>query len=52
MESETDRYSTSILPYVQQIFFGTPTTKDFNSLGSYGSPVSTAFPWATAVPKA
>ncbi|KAK4129826.1 carbohydrate esterase family 15 protein [Parathielavia appendiculata] len=43
---------TSILPYVQKIFFGTPTTKDFNSLGSYGSPVSTAFPWATAVPKA
>ncbi|GAB1309848.1 Carbohydrate esterase family 15 protein [Madurella fahalii] len=43
---------TSILPYVQKIFFGTPTTKDFNSLGSYGSPVTTAFPWATAVPGA
>ncbi len=44
--------STSILPYVQKVFFGTATTKDYNSLGSYGSPVSTAFPWATAVPKA
>ncbi|KAL2133275.1 hypothetical protein VTI74DRAFT_2618 [Chaetomium olivicolor] len=43
---------TSILPFVRKILFGTPTTKDFNSLGSYGSPVTTAFPWATAVPKA
>ncbi|KAL1838926.1 hypothetical protein VTJ49DRAFT_2057 [Mycothermus thermophilus] len=42
---------TSILPYVQKIFFGTPTTKDFNSLGSYGSPMTTAYPWATNLPK-
>ncbi|KAK3309369.1 carbohydrate esterase family 15 protein [Chaetomium strumarium] len=42
---------TAILPYVQKIFFGTPTNKDYNNLGSYGSPVTTAFPWATAVPK-
>ena len=44
--------STSILPYVQKIFFGTPTNKDYDNLGSYGSPVTTAFPWGTAVPKA
>lgn len=43
---------TSILPFVQKIFFGTPTTKDYNSLGSYGSPMTTAYPWYTAVPKA
>ncbi|KAL2174194.1 4-O-methyl-glucuronoyl methylesterase [Thermothelomyces heterothallicus CBS 202.75] len=43
---------TAILPYVQKIFFGTPTDKDYNNLGSYGSPVSSAFPWATAVPGA
>nr|QBX90222.1 glucuronoyl esterase CE15 [Thermothielavioides terrestris] len=41
---------TSVLPYVQKIFFGTPTNKDYNSLGSYGSPITTAYPWATATP--
>ncbi|KAK4187917.1 hypothetical protein QBC35DRAFT_217567 [Podospora australis] len=40
-----------ILPYVQKIFFNTTTTKDFNSLGSYGSPLTTAYPWSTAIPK-
>jgi hypothetical protein len=37
---------------VQKQFFGTATTKDYNALGSYGAPLTTAFPWATAVPKA
>ncbi|KAK3987666.1 hypothetical protein QBC44DRAFT_270584 [Cladorrhinum sp. PSN332] len=42
-----------ILPFVQKVFFGTATTtKDFHSLGSYGSPVPSAYPWSTAVPKA
>lgn len=45
-------YSSSVLPFVQKVFFGTPTTKDYNNLGSYGSPMSTAFPWSTALPKA
>ncbi|KAK3392873.1 hypothetical protein B0H63DRAFT_424684 [Podospora didyma] len=43
---------SSILPFVQKTFFGTPTTKDFNSLGTYGAAQTTTFPWATAVPKA
>ncbi|KAH6633854.1 carbohydrate esterase family 15 protein [Chaetomium sp. MPI-SDFR-AT-0129] len=43
---------TSILPFVQKIFFGTPTDRDYNDLGSYGSPMASAFPWATAVPSA
>ncbi|KAK3388087.1 hypothetical protein B0T20DRAFT_365698 [Sordaria brevicollis] len=43
---------SSVLPFVQKVFFGTPTTKDYSNLGSYGSPMSTAFPWSTALPKA
>ncbi|KAK3329292.1 hypothetical protein B0H66DRAFT_596886 [Apodospora peruviana] len=43
---------SSILPFVQKVFFGTATTKNFNDLGTYKSPMTTAFPWATAVPKA
>lgn len=44
--------STSVLPFVQQVFFGTKSTKDYNNLGSYGSPMTAAYPWATAVPTA
>ncbi|KAK4160175.1 hypothetical protein QBC43DRAFT_220273 [Cladorrhinum sp. PSN259] len=43
---------SGILPYVQKVFFGTATTKDFHSLGSYASPVPSAYPWSTALPKA
>ena len=42
--------STAVLPYVQKILQGKTITQDYNNLGSYGSPSSTAFPWATAVP--
>ncbi|KAK4215242.1 4-O-methyl-glucuronoyl methylesterase [Rhypophila decipiens] len=42
---------SSILPFVQKVFFGTATTKNYNDLGTYKSPMTTAFPWATAVPK-
>ncbi|KAK3955697.1 hypothetical protein QBC32DRAFT_367556 [Pseudoneurospora amorphoporcata] len=42
---------SSVLPFVQKVFFGTRTTKDYNNLGGYGSPMSTAFPWSTAVPR-
>ncbi|KAK3693433.1 hypothetical protein B0T22DRAFT_525778 [Podospora appendiculata] len=41
---------TSVLPFVQKILLGTPTTKNYNDLGKYGSPMTTAFPWATALP--
>ncbi|KAL1867353.1 hypothetical protein VTK73DRAFT_4200 [Phialemonium thermophilum] len=41
---------TSVLPFVQKVFFGTPTTKDYNDLGTYGSPLTTTYPWATAGP--
>ncbi|KAJ9151713.1 4-O-methyl-glucuronoyl methylesterase [Coniochaeta hoffmannii] len=43
---------TSVLPFVQQVFFGTKSSKDYNNLGTYGSPMTTTYPWATAVPKA
>jgi len=42
--------STSVLPFVQKIFFGTATTKDYTSTGSYGAPMASAFPWSTAAP--
>ncbi|KAK0719238.1 hypothetical protein B0H67DRAFT_642608 [Lasiosphaeris hirsuta] len=41
---------TSILPFVQKTFFGTATTKDFYSGGTYGAPMTTTYPWATAIP--
>ncbi|KAI1743160.1 carbohydrate esterase family 15 protein [Xylaria scruposa] len=41
----------SILPFVTHILQNTTLTKDYNDLGSYGSPMTTAYPWATAVPK-
>lgn len=41
----------SVLPFVQKILLNATITKDYNSLGTYGSAVTTAFPWATAVPK-
>ena len=43
--------SSSVLPFVQKILLGTATTKDYNNLGTYGSPLTTAYPWNTAVPK-
>ncbi|KAL1887774.1 hypothetical protein Sste5346_010013 [Sporothrix stenoceras] len=43
---------TAVLPFVQKIFFNTTPTHDYNNLGTYGSPLTTTFPWATAVPKA
>lgn len=46
-----DEDSTSVLPFVQKILKGTATTKDYNALGNYGAPMTTAYPWATAVPK-
>lgn len=42
--------SSSVLPFVQKIFFGTATTKDYTSTGSYGAPMASAFPWSTASP--
>ncbi|KAH8157068.1 hypothetical protein CIB48_g11183 [Xylaria polymorpha] len=42
----------SILPFVTHILQNTTLTKDYNNLGSYGSPMTSAYPWATAVPKA
>jgi hypothetical protein len=42
--------STAVLPFVEKIFFGTATTKVFNTTGSYGAPMASAFPWATASP--
>ncbi len=44
--------SSSILPFVQKVFFNSTPTKDYNNLGTYGSPMTTTFPWATAIPKA
>jgi len=41
---------SSVLPFVQKEFFGTPTTKNFNDLSRYGAPMTTAYPWATALP--
>ncbi|RWA14866.1 hypothetical protein EKO27_g137 [Xylaria grammica] len=42
----------SVLPFVTHILQNKTLTKNYDDLGSYGSPVTTAFPWATAVPKA
>ncbi|KAI0405864.1 carbohydrate esterase family 15 protein [Xylaria palmicola] len=42
----------SILPFVTHILQNATLTKNYNDLGSYGSPMATAYPWATAVPKA
>ncbi|KAI1191839.1 hypothetical protein F5B17DRAFT_450039 [Nemania serpens] len=41
----------SILPFVTHILQNTTLTKNYTDLGSYGSPIATAYPWATAVPK-
>ncbi|OAA62858.1 carbohydrate esterase family 15 protein [Niveomyces insectorum RCEF 264] len=43
---------TSVLPFVEKIFFNKTPTKDYNNLGTYGSPLTTAYPWATLMPKA
>ncbi|KAI1413126.1 carbohydrate esterase family 15 protein [Hypoxylon sp. FL1857] len=42
----------SVLPFVTKVLQNQTITKDYNDLGSYGSPMTTAYPWATAVPKA
>ncbi|KAI1264996.1 carbohydrate esterase family 15 protein [Xylariaceae sp. FL1019] len=42
---------TSVLPFVQHILLNATLTKDYNDLGSYGAPMTTTYPWATAVPK-
>lgn len=43
---------SSVLQYAQKILLGKNITQDYNNLGSYGSPLTTTYPWATAVPKA
>lgn len=52
VRTHSRRFSTSILPFVQKIFFRTPTDRDYNDLGPYGSPMASAFPWAAGVPGA
>jgi hypothetical protein len=42
--------STNVEPFVAKILKGTPTTRDYTSLGSYSSALSAAFPWATDIP--
>jgi len=49
-EIGTDCGSTNVEPFVAKILKGTPTTRDYTSLGSYSSALSAAFPWATNVP--
>ncbi|KAK4231647.1 4-O-methyl-glucuronoyl methylesterase [Podospora fimiseda] len=39
-----------VLPFLQRQFFGTPTTRDYHSLGSYGAALSSAFPWGKDIP--
>lgn len=43
--------SNSILPFVTHILQNATLTKNYNDLGSYGAPMTTTYPWATAVPK-
>ncbi|RYP51934.1 hypothetical protein DL768_002810 [Monosporascus sp. mg162] len=43
---------TSVLPFVQKILLNQTISKDYDDLGSYGSPMTAAFPWATAIPEA
>ncbi|KAI0599840.1 hypothetical protein F4775DRAFT_599722 [Biscogniauxia sp. FL1348] len=42
---------TSVLPFVTKVLQNQTITKDYNDLGSYGAPMTTAYPWATAVPQ-
>ncbi|KAI1484649.1 hypothetical protein F5X96DRAFT_425607 [Biscogniauxia mediterranea] len=42
---------TSVLPFVTKVLQNQTITKDYNDLGSYGEPMTTAYPWATAVPQ-
>lgn len=51
LANECCAHSSAILPFVQRILKGTNTTKDYTNLGNYGAPMTTAYPWATAVPK-
>ncbi|KAG8169008.1 hypothetical protein KVR01_001757 [Diaporthe batatas] len=43
---------SSVLQFAQKILLGKNITQDYNNLGSYGPPLTTTYPWATAVPKA
>jgi hypothetical protein len=43
--------SNSILPFVTHILQNATLTKNYNDLGSYGAPMTTTYPWSTAVPK-
>ncbi|RYP15375.1 hypothetical protein DL765_005766 [Monosporascus sp. GIB2] len=42
---------TSVLPFVQKILLNQTISKNYDNLGSYGSPMTAAFPWVTATPK-
>ncbi|KAI8630084.1 hypothetical protein F5Y19DRAFT_474476 [Xylariaceae sp. FL1651] len=41
---------SSVLPFVTHILQNVTLT-NYNDLGSYGAPMTTTYPWATAVPK-
>ncbi|KAI1323423.1 hypothetical protein F5Y16DRAFT_403443 [Xylariaceae sp. FL0255] len=43
---------TDVLPYVTHILQNTTLTKNYNNLSAYGGALTTAYPWATAVPTA
>ncbi|KAI5917242.1 hypothetical protein F4810DRAFT_64694 [Camillea tinctor] len=41
----------SVLPFVTKILQNQTITKNYDDLGTYGEPMTTAYPWATAVPQ-
>ena len=43
-------HSSSVLPFVTKILQNKTISKDYDDLGSYGGPMTTAYPWATAIP--
>ncbi|KAK7740620.1 hypothetical protein SLS62_011061 [Diatrype stigma] len=43
---------TSVLPFVTKILQNQTITKDYDDLSSYGGAMTTAYPWATAIPGA
>ncbi len=45
-------HSTSVLPFVTKILQNQTISKDYDDLSSYGGPMTTAYPWATAIPTA
>ncbi|KAH9883694.1 hypothetical protein F4778DRAFT_623667 [Xylariomycetidae sp. FL2044] len=42
----------SVLPFVTKVLQNATISKDYNDLGQYGAPMTTTYPWATAVPQA